>query len=61
LPTPYDVPPSVLIERLARHLKEEVDEITPPASPELAFTLKDQPVTLTGGSSDAPLFYVKST
>jgi small subunit ribosomal protein S19e len=31
LPTPYDVPPSVLIERLARHLKEEVDEINPPA------------------------------
>ena len=31
LPTPYDVPPSILIERLARHLKEEVDEITPPA------------------------------
>jgi len=30
LPTPYDVPPSVLIERLARHLKEEVDEINPP-------------------------------
>jgi len=31
LPTPYDIPPSVLIERLAKHLKEEVDEITPPA------------------------------
>lgn len=31
MPTPYDVPPSVLIERLARHLKEEVDEINPPA------------------------------
>ena len=30
MPTPYDVPPSVLIERLAKHLKEEVDEITPP-------------------------------
>jgi small subunit ribosomal protein S19e len=30
LPTPYDVPPSLLIDRLARHLKEEVDEINPP-------------------------------
>ncbi len=30
MPTPYDVPPSVLIERLAKHLKEEVDEINPP-------------------------------
>ena len=31
MPTPYDVPPSVLIERLAKHLKEEVDEINPPS------------------------------
>jgi small subunit ribosomal protein S19e len=31
LPTPYDVPPSVLIERLAQHLKEEVDPIIPPS------------------------------
>jgi small subunit ribosomal protein S19e len=31
LPTPYDVPPSALIERLAEHLKQEVDEISPPA------------------------------
>jgi small subunit ribosomal protein S19e len=31
LPTPYDIPPSALIERLAKHLKQEVDEITPPA------------------------------
>jgi small subunit ribosomal protein S19e len=31
LPTPYDVPPSVLIERLARYLREEVDAIVPPA------------------------------
>ncbi|MCW4015348.1 MAG: 30S ribosomal protein S19e [Candidatus Bathyarchaeota archaeon] len=30
MPTPYDLPASVLIERLATHLKE-VDEITPPA------------------------------
>jgi len=30
LPTPYDVPASILIERLARHLKEEVDAIVPP-------------------------------
>ncbi len=30
MPTPYDVPPSVLIDRLAKHLKEEVDEINPP-------------------------------
>lgn len=31
MPTPYDVPPPVLIERLARYLKEEVDAIVPPA------------------------------
>jgi small subunit ribosomal protein S19e len=31
LPTPYDIPSSILIERLAKHLKEEVDEINPPA------------------------------
>jgi small subunit ribosomal protein S19e len=30
LPTPYDVPTSVLIERLARYLKEEVDTTIPP-------------------------------
>ena len=30
MPTPYDVPASILIERLARHLKEEVDAIVPP-------------------------------
>jgi small subunit ribosomal protein S19e len=30
LPTPYDVPASVLIERLVRYLKEEVDAIVPP-------------------------------
>jgi small subunit ribosomal protein S19e len=30
LPTPYDIPASVLIEKLANHLKEEVDAITPP-------------------------------
>jgi len=31
LPTPYDVPASTLIERLARHLREEVDTIVPPS------------------------------
>jgi small subunit ribosomal protein S19e len=31
MPTPYDVPPSAFIERLARHLKQEVDEINPPS------------------------------
>lgn len=31
MPTPYDVPPSALIEKLAKHLKQEVDEINPPA------------------------------
>ena len=30
MPTPYDIPASVLIEKLAKHLKDEVDEITPP-------------------------------
>ncbi|KPV61829.1 MAG: 30S ribosomal protein S19e [Candidatus Bathyarchaeota archaeon BA1] len=31
MPTPYDVPASVLIERLARYLKDNVDKIIPPA------------------------------
>jgi small subunit ribosomal protein S19e len=30
LPTPYDVPANLLIQRLASYLKDEVDEITPP-------------------------------
>lgn len=30
LPTPYDVPPSILIKRLARYLKRNVDEVKPP-------------------------------
>jgi len=30
LPTPYDVPASILIERLARYLRENVDEVIPP-------------------------------
>ena len=31
MPTPYDIPAPVLVERLARHLREEVDMIVPPA------------------------------
>ena len=38
MPTPYDIPASVLIEKLAKHLKDEVDEITPPAWSEFAKT-----------------------
>jgi len=30
MPTPYDVPASMLIERLAQYLKNNVDSITPP-------------------------------
>lgn len=30
MPTPYDIPASALIERLAQHLKEEVEEVAPP-------------------------------
>lgn len=30
MPTPYDIPASVLIEKLTSYLKEEVDEIKPP-------------------------------
>ena len=30
MPTPYDVPPDKLIERLARYLKREVEEVRPP-------------------------------
>ena len=31
MPTPYDVPASTLIGRLAQYLKDNVDEITPPS------------------------------
>jgi small subunit ribosomal protein S19e len=31
LPTPYDVPANLLIQRLAEYLKDEVDQITPPS------------------------------
>jgi len=30
LPTPYDVPPAILIERLAKYLKDNVDAVRPP-------------------------------
>ena len=30
MPTPYDIPAPVLIEKLSNYLKEEVDEINPP-------------------------------
>lgn len=30
MPTPYDVPASILIERLAQYLRENVDEVIPP-------------------------------
>lgn len=30
MPTPYDVPPSLLIERLAKYLRDNIDEIKPP-------------------------------
>ncbi len=30
MPTPYDVPAAILIERLGRYLRENVDEINPP-------------------------------
>jgi small subunit ribosomal protein S19e len=30
MPTPYDVPPSLLIKRLAQHLKDNVDSVKPP-------------------------------
>ena len=31
MPTPYDVPTSILIERLTKYLKDNVDKIVPPA------------------------------
>jgi small subunit ribosomal protein S19e len=30
LPAPYDVPPSILIDRLAQHLKSNIDSVRPP-------------------------------
>jgi len=38
LPSPFDVPSSALIEKLARYLKENVDQITPPEWAPLAKT-----------------------
>jgi small subunit ribosomal protein S19e len=38
LPTPYDVPSSALIEKVAKYLKENVDQITPPEWAPLAKT-----------------------
>jgi len=31
MPTPYDVPPPILIERVARYLKNNTDSVRPPA------------------------------
>ena len=36
--TPYDVPPSDFIEKLAKYLKENVDEVQPPAWASVAKT-----------------------
>jgi len=38
LTTPYDVPPSDFIEKLAKYLKENVDEVQPPAWASVAKT-----------------------
>lgn len=38
MPTPYDVPSSTLIAKLAKYLKENVDQITPPEWATLAKT-----------------------
>ena len=31
MPTPYDVPPRIFIEKLAQYVKDNVDEVTPPS------------------------------
>ncbi|MEM2102236.1 MAG: 30S ribosomal protein S19e [Candidatus Bathyarchaeia archaeon] len=38
MPTPYDVPSSALIEKLAKYLKENIDQITPPEWAQIAKT-----------------------
>jgi small subunit ribosomal protein S19e len=38
LTTPHDVPPSQFIEKLAKYLKENIDEVQPPAWASLAKT-----------------------
>ena len=30
MPTPYDVPPQIFIEKLARYVKDNIDQVTPP-------------------------------
>ena len=45
MPTPYDVPASILIERLAQHLKDNVDKVAPP---------KWAPIVKTGSHTERP-------
>ena len=31
MPTPYDIPPQVFIEKLAQYVKDNIDQVTPPS------------------------------
>jgi len=62
--TPNDVPASRFIERLAKYLKENVDEMNPPMWASVAKTgahVQKQLRTRTGGISDVPRYCEKST
>src|SRR5438876_2973229 len=64
MPTAFEVPANELINRLAKHLKENVSEISPPPWSEYAktgATRRDHRRTLIGGTRVALLFCERST
>src|SRR5437667_12003903 len=64
MPTAFEVPANELINRLAKHLKENVSEISPPPGPNTqrqAPTRRDLLRIPIGGTRVAPLFCERST
>src|SRR2546430_12662073 len=64
MPTAFEVPANELINRLAKHLKENISEISPPPWSEDAKTdahKERPPQDLTGGTRVALLFCERST
>jgi len=64
LNTPHDVPAQPFIEKLAKYLKENVDQVQPPAWAAVAKTgshVRNNPKTPTGGIFETPQSCEKST
>jgi hypothetical protein len=65
LDNPHDVPPFKFIEKLAKYLKENVDEVQPPAWAAMAKTgshVEKQPQNpITGGTRVVLRYFAKST